>query len=179
MKGGPLHPIAQKGVGYREEETRTVAGAVICGDRPPMTDAMQRCEGGVDDSSAGSPSSVSDETDPAGVVLEARVVQACVTQDVSLTLSSRPLPRHGRLHQKDEVRSYLRHKWGQAERRYRQPLCARHPYRRPLRRLGRGRRVEYPSLMVMLALAFGSVKRLAYANLTDRATYAKRLAVAN
>ena len=66
----------------------------------------------------------------------------------------------------------------QAERRYRQPLCARHPYRRPLRRLGRGRRVEYPSLMAMLALVFGSVKRLAYANLTDRATYAKRLALA-
>ena len=81
VNGGPLHPIAQEGVGYREEETRTVAGAVICGDRPPMTDAMQRCEGGVDDSSAGSPSSVSDETDPAGVVLEPRVVQARVTQD--------------------------------------------------------------------------------------------------
>jgi hypothetical protein len=32
--------------------------------------------------------------------------------------------------------------------------------------------------MAMLALAFGSVKRLAYANLTDRATYAKRLAPA-
>jgi len=32
--------------------------------------------------------------------------------------------------------------------------------------------------MAMLALAFGSVKRLAYANLTDRATYAKRLALA-
>jgi hypothetical protein len=39
-----------------------------------MADTMQRCEGGVDNSSAGSPSSVSDETDPAGVVLEARVV---------------------------------------------------------------------------------------------------------
>ena len=76
-----MHPMAQEGVGCREQETRTVAGAVICGDRPPMTDAVQRCEGGVDNSSAGSPSSVSDETDPAGVVLEPRVVQARVTQD--------------------------------------------------------------------------------------------------
>lgn len=41
---------------------------------------MQRCEGGIDDASTGSPSSVSDETDPAGVVLESRVVQARVTQ---------------------------------------------------------------------------------------------------
>ena len=80
MNGGPLHPIAQEGVGYREQQARTVAGAMICGDRPPMADAVQRCEGGVDNSSAGSPSSVSDETDPTGVVLEARVVQACVTQ---------------------------------------------------------------------------------------------------
>jgi hypothetical protein len=45
-----------------------------------MADTMQRCEGGVDNTSAGSPSSVSDETDPAGVVLEPRVVQARVTQ---------------------------------------------------------------------------------------------------
>jgi hypothetical protein len=41
---------------------------------------MQCCEGGVDDTSAGSPSSVSDETDPAGVVLESRVVQTRVAQ---------------------------------------------------------------------------------------------------
>lgn len=45
-----------------------------------MADTMQRCEGGIDDASTGSPSSVSDETDPAGVVLESRVVQARVTQ---------------------------------------------------------------------------------------------------
>jgi hypothetical protein len=45
-----------------------------------MADAMQRCEGGVDKTSAGSPSSVSDETDPAGVVLESRVVQARLAQ---------------------------------------------------------------------------------------------------
>jgi hypothetical protein len=45
-----------------------------------MADARQRYEGGIDDLSAGSPSSVSDETDPAGVVLEPRVVQARVTQ---------------------------------------------------------------------------------------------------
>jgi hypothetical protein len=53
---------------------------MIRGHRPPMADTVQRCEGGIDNSSAGSPSSVSDETDPAGVVLESRVVQACVTQ---------------------------------------------------------------------------------------------------
>jgi len=53
-----------------------------------MADAMQRGEGGVDDLSAGSPSSVSDETDPAGVVLEASVVQACVAQDDPFTLSA-------------------------------------------------------------------------------------------
>jgi hypothetical protein len=63
-----------------------------------MADTMQRCEGGVDNSSAGSPSSVSDETDPAGVMLEPRIVQARVTQGESLTLSIRPVPRHGRLH---------------------------------------------------------------------------------
>jgi hypothetical protein len=45
-----------------------------------MTDTMKRCEGGIDSTSAGSPSSVSDETDPAGVVLVASVVQACVSQ---------------------------------------------------------------------------------------------------
>jgi len=61
---------------------------VIRGHRPPMADAMQRGEGGVDDLSAGSPSSVSDETDPAGVVLEASVVQACVAQDDPFTLSA-------------------------------------------------------------------------------------------
>jgi hypothetical protein len=53
---------------------------VIRGYRSSMADTMQRCEGGIDDTSAGSPSSVSDETDPAGVVLESRVVQARVTQ---------------------------------------------------------------------------------------------------
>jgi hypothetical protein len=47
-----------------------------------MSYTMQRCEGGVDNTSTGSPSSISDETDPAGVVLVARVVQACVSQDV-------------------------------------------------------------------------------------------------
>jgi hypothetical protein len=53
---------------------------VIRRDRSSMADTMQRCEGGVDETSAGSPSSVSDETDPAGVVLESRVVQSRVTQ---------------------------------------------------------------------------------------------------
>jgi hypothetical protein len=74
-----------------------------------MADTMQRCEGGVDDTSAGSPSSVSDETDPAGVVLEARVVQACVSQDELLTLSVTATSRHGRLHQKDGDWWYVRH----------------------------------------------------------------------
>jgi hypothetical protein len=77
---GSLHPIAQEAIGNSQQETRAVAGTVIRGHRPPMADTMERCEGGVDNSSAGSPSSVSDETDPAGIVLEARVVQACVTQ---------------------------------------------------------------------------------------------------
>jgi hypothetical protein len=53
---------------------------VIRGHRSSMTDTMERCEGGIDSTSAGSPSSVSDETDPAGVVLVASVVQACVSQ---------------------------------------------------------------------------------------------------
>jgi hypothetical protein len=75
-----------------------------------MADTVKRCEGGIDNSSAGSPSSVSDETDPAGVVLEARVVQACVTQGESLTLSTSVASRHGRLHQKDGASSYLPHK---------------------------------------------------------------------
>jgi hypothetical protein len=75
-----------------------------------MADTVQRCEGGIDNSSAGSPSSVSDETDPAGIVLEARVVQACVTQGESLTLSTSVASRHGRLHQKDDASSYLPHK---------------------------------------------------------------------
>ena len=84
---GSLHPVAKKGLGDSQQETSAVARPVIRGHRPPMADTMQRCEGGVDNTSAGSPSSVSDETDPAGVVLEARVVQACVTQDELLTLS--------------------------------------------------------------------------------------------
>jgi hypothetical protein len=66
-----------------------------------MADTMKRCEGGIDNTSAGSPSSVSDETDPTGVVLESRVVQARVTQGEYLTLTTRPASRHGRLHQKD------------------------------------------------------------------------------
>jgi hypothetical protein len=66
-----------------------------------MADTMKRCEGGVDNTSAGSPSSVSDETDPAGVVLESRVVQARVTQGEYLTLTIGAASRHGRLHQKD------------------------------------------------------------------------------
>jgi hypothetical protein len=74
-----------------------------------MADTMQRCEGGVDNSSAGSPSSVSDETDPAGVVLEARVVQARVPQFEGLTLSGIAASHHGRLHQKDGSWSYRRH----------------------------------------------------------------------
>src|SRR4030081_373869 len=75
-----------------------------------MADTMQRCEGGVDNSSAGSPSSVSDETDPAGVVLEARVVQARVPQFEIPTLSPVAASRHGRLHPKDGTGSYSPHK---------------------------------------------------------------------
>ena len=144
VDGGSLHPLAEEGVGNREQETRTVTGSVIRGDRPSMADTMQRCEGGVDNSSAGSPSSVSDETDPAGVVLEPRVVQACVTQGESLTLSIRPVPRHGRLHQKGSARSYLRHKRAPGGAALQTTALRRHPYRRPLRRHGRGRRVESP-----------------------------------
>jgi hypothetical protein len=75
-----------------------------------MADTMKRCEGGVDNTSTGSPSSVSDETDPAGVVLEARVVQARVTQNVLPTLAIHAASRHGRLHQKDGAASYPPHK---------------------------------------------------------------------
>jgi hypothetical protein len=83
---------------------------VIRGHRPSMADTMQRCEGGVDNTSAGSPSSVSDETDPAGIVLETRVVQACVAQDEPLTLSGTVPSRHGRFNQKDGFTSYPLHK---------------------------------------------------------------------
>jgi hypothetical protein len=83
---------------------------MIGGHRSSMTDTMQRCEGGIDDTSAGSPSSVSDETDPAGVVLVARVVQACVSQDELPTLSGSAAISHGRLHQKDGAASYPPHK---------------------------------------------------------------------
>src|SRR5216684_8067225 len=119
---------------------------MIRGHRPPMADTIQRCEGGVDNSSAGSPSSVSDETDPAGVVLEPRVVQARVPQFEVPTLSPVAAPHHGRFNQKNGAWSYLRYKSAtgataefagqggrsarsdppspKAERRYRQPLCA-------------------------------------------------------
>src|SRR5260370_28753088 len=83
---------------------------MIRGHRSSMTDTMQRCEGGVDNTSAGSPSSVSDETDPAGVVLEARVVQARVPQFEVPTLSSMAASRHGRFDQKNGAWSYLRYK---------------------------------------------------------------------
>jgi len=110
IDGSPLHPLAEEGVGNRQQQTRTVAGPVIRSNRPSMADTMQRCEGGVDNSSAGSPSSVSDETDPAGVVLEARVVQARVAQNVLPTLAIHAASRHGRLHQKDGAASYPPHK---------------------------------------------------------------------
>jgi hypothetical protein len=110
IDSGSLHPIAQEAIGNSQQETSAVAGAVIRGHRPSMADTMERCEGGVDNSSAGSPSSVSDETDPAGVVLEARVVQAHVAQFEIPTLSPIAASRHGRLHQKDGVSSYGQHK---------------------------------------------------------------------
>jgi hypothetical protein len=98
IDAGSQHPVTYERVGNGQQEASAVAGPVVRGHRPPMADTMQRCEGGVDDTSAGSPSSVSDETDPAGVVLEARVVQACVSQDELLTLSVTATSRHGRLH---------------------------------------------------------------------------------
>src|SRR6266516_2375189 len=123
-----------------------------------MTDAMQRCEGGVDDSSAGSPSSVSDETDPAGVVLEARVVQARVTQGRYPTLSVRPVPRHGRLQPKG-TRPVVpsaqvgARRSGATDNRS-APASISPPPSPPWTREAR----RVPSVMVMLALAFGSVK---------------------
>jgi hypothetical protein len=84
---------------------------MVRGHRSTMSDTIQRCEGGVDDTSTGSPSSVSDETDPAGVVLVASVVQACVSQDVwRLTLSVRAAISHRRLHEKGGAGSYPPHK---------------------------------------------------------------------
>src|SRR5437773_9253492 len=144
-----------------------------------MTDAMQRCEGGVDDSSAGSPSSVSDETDPAGVVLEARVVQARVTQGRYPTLSVRPVPRHGRLQPKG-TRPVVpsaqvgARRSGATDNRS-APASISPPPSPPWTREAR----RNPSVMVMLVLAFGSVKRLAYASLTDWGDIAKRVARAN
>jgi hypothetical protein len=110
IDAGSLHPVAQEGVGNSQQETSAVARPVIRGHRPPMADTMERCEGGVDNTSTGSPSSVSDETDPAGVVLEARVVQARVTQNVLPTLAIHAASRHGRLNQKDGAASYPPHK---------------------------------------------------------------------
>jgi len=107
---GLLHPVAKDGIGNGQQETSAIAGPVIRGHRSAMPDTMQRCEGGLDNSSAGSPSSVSDETDPAGVVLEARVVQARVPQSEIPTLSVVADACHRRLHQKDGVPSYLPHK---------------------------------------------------------------------
>src|SRR6266702_8691765 len=144
-----------------------------------MTDAMQRCEGGVDDSSAGSPSSVSDETDPAGVVLEARVVQARVTQGRYSTLSVRPVPRHGRLQPKG-TRPVVpsaqvgARRSGATDNRS-APASISPPPSPPWTREAR----RVPSVILMLALGFGSVKRLAYANLTNSHAGAKRLARAN
>ncbi len=77
---GSLHPVAKEGIGNSQQEASAIARTVIRGHGSSMPDTMQRCEGGVDNASAGSPFSVSDETDPAGVVLEPRVVQARVTQ---------------------------------------------------------------------------------------------------
>jgi hypothetical protein len=109
MDGGTLHPVAHESVGDGQQETSAIARTMIRGHRSSMTDTMQRCEGGIDNTSTGSPSSVSDETDPAGVVLIARVVQACVSQDEVLTLSAWAAPSHGRLHQKDGAASYQPH----------------------------------------------------------------------
>ena len=77
---GSVHPVAKEGIGNSQQEASAIARTVIRSHGSSMADAMERCEGGVDNASAGSPSSVSDETDPAGVVLEPRVVQARVTQ---------------------------------------------------------------------------------------------------
>jgi hypothetical protein len=110
VDGGALHPVAHESLGDSQQETSAIARAMIRGHRSSMTNTMQRCEGGIDDTSAGSPSSVSDETDPAGVVLIASVVQACVSQDEVPTLSAYAAPSHGRLHQKDGAASYQPHK---------------------------------------------------------------------
>src|SRR5260370_332444 len=107
---GSLHPVAKEGIGNGQEKTSAGAGPMIRGHGPPMADTIQRCEGGVDNSSAGSPSSVSDETDPAGVVLEPRVVQARVPQFEVSTLSPVGAPHHGRFNQKNGPWSYLRYK---------------------------------------------------------------------
>jgi hypothetical protein len=111
MDAGTLHPVPQEAIGNRQQEPGAITRSMIRGHRPPMADTVQRCEGGIDNSSAGSPSSVSDETDPAGVVLESRVVQACVPQGEDLTLSIPPASCHGRLHQKEDGPSYPPHKW--------------------------------------------------------------------
>src|SRR5207302_5149450 len=110
IDGGALHPVAQEGLRDGKQKTRAIARTMVRRHRSSMTDTMQRCEGGIDDTSAGSPSSVSDETDPAGIVLVASVVQACVSQDDLPTLSATAAASHGRLHQKDGAPSYLPHK---------------------------------------------------------------------
>jgi hypothetical protein len=74
VDGGALHPITEERLRNGQQKTSAIARTMIRGHRSPMTDTMQRCEGGIDNTSAGSPSSVSDETDPAGIVLVASVV---------------------------------------------------------------------------------------------------------
>src|SRR5207244_7022332 len=57
VDGGALHPVAQEGLRNGQKKTSAIARTVVRGHRSAMTDTMQRCEGGVDNTSTGSPSS--------------------------------------------------------------------------------------------------------------------------
>ena len=66
----------QERVGNLDQDARAVARVGLGALRAAMIQIAQRAEGGVDDVAAGSTLDVDDERHAAGVVLEARIVQA-------------------------------------------------------------------------------------------------------
>ena len=67
---------AQERVGHLDEDAGAVAGVDLGAGRAAMVEAAERAEGGVDDVAALRAGDVDDEADAAGIVLEARVVEA-------------------------------------------------------------------------------------------------------
>ena len=135
-----------------------------------MANTMQRCEGGIDDASTGSPSSISDETDPAGVVLESRVVQARVTQ-VSYSRYRQALLRATDDYTKRVASASTFHTSRPAGRALRDPpvtpggaalqttVCASSHTAAPFAAMARGMPVR-PLVTRILAVVISPVKRL-------------------